>query len=53
MTGALSQTHITLTPTPEVDRYLDIPPSPGGFLLKHDLDPAANDNTPVFLHQAA
>lgn len=25
----------------------------GGFLLKRDLDPAANDNTPMFLNKAA
>ena len=33
--------------------FLDYNSTHGGFLLKRDVDPAANDNVPMFLNQAA
>jgi len=38
---------------PAWNGFLDYNSTHGGFLLKRDIDPAANDNIPMFLNQAA
>jgi hypothetical protein len=55
MQYAVSTTAITLTQTATSSNVVDYicTVRSGGWLLKRDLDPAANDNTPAFMDQAA